>query len=194
MDQHQEIINLIKSTPAVRPPDDFTPGVMARLPEFDQGFRAKVKHALFHPSGAGVQSRWAQLLPVTNTRECSFCFFITGVFYLIMGIVLMAGFEAIGSRMAAMEWIKLQPHVTLGIAVLLIFLGAALLMQGKNTIKMIRLGTILYIFLAIVNGGLMHRYFSIPYAGIFIFGFIGTGVLMGVMLSLAIQKVELTLQ
>jgi hypothetical protein len=191
MDQHQDIIDLIKSTPVIEPPDDFTPGVMARLPDLDQGVWARAKHALFNPSRAGFQTRWAHILTVSNKRECSFCFFITGFFYLIMGIVLMAGFKTIGSSMAAMEWITLQPHLTIGAATWLLALGMVLMMDGSAAIKIARYGTLFYIFFTVVNGILMKPYLHVPYAGIFIIGFVATGALMGIMLALAVQKMEL---
>jgi hypothetical protein len=191
MDNHQDIINLIKSTPAIQPPDDLTPRVMARLPVLDRGIWSQVRQSLLNPSWAGVQSRWAQILPVSNKRECSFCFFITGFFYLIMGIVLMAGFKAIGSSMAAMEWITLQPHLTIGAAMWLLSLGMVLMTDGRTAIKMTRYGTLFYVFFAVVNGILMRPYLHVPYAGVFIIGFVATSALMGVMLALAVKKVEL---
>jgi hypothetical protein len=191
MDQHQDIINLIKSTPAVQPPDDFVPRVMARLPVLDHNFWAKTKHLLFNLSGAGVQSRWAQILPVSNTRECSFCFFITGFFYLIMGIVLMAGFKAIGSSLAAMEWIILQPYITIGAAIWLFALGVVLMLDGDGGIKAARYGTMFYVFFTVFNGILMRPYLHVPYAGVFTIGFVATSALIGVMLALAVKKVEL---
>jgi hypothetical protein len=190
MDKHQDIINLIKSTPSIQPPDNLTPRVMARLAA-EQSIWIRAKHALFTPSGAGVQSRWAQILPVSNKRECSFCFFITGFFYLIMGIVLMAGFKTIGSSMAAMEWITLQPHLTIGAAAWLLALGMVLMMDGSTAIKIARYGTLFYIFFAIVNGILMQPYLHVPYANVFVIGFVATSALMGIMLALAVKKVEL---
>jgi hypothetical protein len=191
MDNHQDIIDLIKSTPAIQPPDDFNRRLMSRLPELDQGVWAKAKQTLFNPSGAAIKSRWAQILPVSNKRECSFCFFITGFFYLIIGIVLMAGFKAIGSSMAAMEWITLQPHLTIGAAAWLLALGMVLMMDGSIAIKIARYGTLFYIFFTVFNGILMRPYLHVPYAGVFVIGFVATSALMGVMLALAVKKMEL---
>jgi hypothetical protein len=191
MDKHRDIIDLIKSAPSIQPPDDFTRRLMGRLPELDQGIWTRAKKTLFNPSGTGIRSRWAQIMPISNTRECSFCFFITGFFYLIMGIVLMAGFKAIGSSMAAMEWITLQPHLTIGAAAWLLALGMVLMRDGSAAIKIARYGTLLYIFSTVVNGILMRPYLHVPYAGVFIIGFVATSALMGVMLALAVKKVEL---
>ena len=103
----------MEATPKAPVPDNFTQNVMERI-------------TLLNLSEKGVESRWAKILSVSNPRECSFCFFITGFFYLIMGIILMAGFKAIGSGVLAAEWIKLQPQLTIGAAIWLLALGMLL--------------------------------------------------------------------
>lgn len=192
--EDKDLIQRMKATPKVPAPDRFTERVMGRLPELDQGVWAKVKHSRLNPSWAGIQSRWAQILSVSNRRECSFCFFITGYFYLIMGIVMMAGFKEIGSSMAVMEWIKLQPHLTIGAAIWLLALGMVLMMDGSTVVKIAKYGTWLYIFSTVFNGILMWPYLHVPYAGVFIIGLMATSAfmgVMGVMLALAVQKMEL---
>jgi hypothetical protein len=191
MSEYKDLINLMEATPKAPVPDRFTQNVMGRVAERDQGAWAKLKQALFNPSGAGVQSRWAQTLSVSNPRECSFCFFITGFFYLIMGIVLIAGFKAIGYGMAAKDWITLQPYLTIGAAMWLLFLGALLIMDGRAAVKIAQYGTLLYIFFTVVNGILMRSYLHVPYTGILLIGFVATSALMGVMLAFAVHKMEL---
>ena len=189
--QYKSLIKLMEATPKANVSDGFKERVMGRLSALDQGVWAKVKHSLFNPSWAGSQSRWAQILSVSNPRECSFCFFITGYFYLIMGIVLIAGFKAIGSSMAAMDWIKLQPHLTFGAAIWLLALGMVLMIDGSTAIKIAKYGTLSYIFFTVFNGVLMRPYLHVPYADVFIIGFVATSALIGVMLALAVQKMEL---
>ncbi|RPJ12801.1 MAG: hypothetical protein EHM30_12595, partial [Desulfobacteraceae bacterium] len=119
---YKDLINLMEATPKAPVPDNFTQNVMERI-------------TLFNPSEAVVQSRWAQILSVSNPRDCSFCFFITGFFYLIMGIILMLGFKAIGSGISATDWISLQPSLTIGAAMWLLALGMLLIMDGRIGIK-----------------------------------------------------------
>ena len=178
----------IKATPSVPVPDGFTEKVMGRLPEMDHGVWVKVKHFMFNYSWADMKSRWAQKMTVSNRKECSFCFFITAYFYLIMGIVMLVGFKAIGSGMDAMEWIKLQPHLTIGAAIWLLALGVVLMLDGNAGIKAARYGTLIYIFFAVVNGILIRIYLNIPFAGLFIIGFMATSAFMGVMLAQAVNK------
>jgi hypothetical protein len=42
-----------------------------------------------------------------------------------------------------------------------------------------------------LNGILMRSYLHVPYANVFTIGFVATSALMGVMLALAVKKVEL---
>ena len=188
--KYESLINLMEATPKAPAPDRFTERVMGRLPELDQGVWARVKHSLHNPSWPGIQSRWAQMLSVSNRRECSFCFFITGYFYLIMGIVMMAGFKAIGPSMSSMEWIKLQPHLTIGAAIWLLGLGMVLMMDSSTAIKIAKYGTLLYLFFTVFNGTLMWLYLHLPYAGVPLIGFEAMSVLMGVMLVIAAKKME----
>lgn len=191
--EYKELIKLMEATLQAPPPSGFTENVMRRLPEYNTSLLFKLKRVL----NAQVVNRfnfgWTGEVGGISKTECFFYFCITSFFYLILGIILLIGSKGINSSMEAMDWIRLQPHLTLGIAMWLLVLGIVLLIEMKNKLKVIRFGILLYIFLAIVNGALIHLYFSIPYAGIFIFGFIGAGILMGVMLVLAVQKVDLRL-
>jgi hypothetical protein len=175
---YKDIINLMEATPKAPVPDNFTQNVMERI-------------TLLNFSEKGVESRWAQILSVSNPRECSFCFFITGFFYLIMGIILMLGLRAISSGIEVADWISLQPSLTIGAAIWLLALGLLLILDGRIGIKIAQYGTLLYIFFTVVNGILMRPYLRVPHADVFVIGFVATGTLMGIMLSLAVKKVEM---
>ena len=192
MDKHQDIINRIKSTPVMQPPAAFTDIVMRRLPDRYPGilyaagpFLNQLYNQALAPDGdqAGGLSR----------RECSFYFFITGFFYLIIGIVLIIGFQGISTGMVATEWIKLQPHLTIGAALWLLALGVVLMLDGSAGVKAARYGTLIYVFFAVVNGILMRSYLNVPFAGVLIIGFVAASAFMGVMLAQAVKKVEVRL-
>lgn len=189
-DQYADIIGIIKESAPVAPPDDFTRKVMARLAA-EQSIWSKAKQALFNPAGAPVQSPRARMLPLSDTRECPFYFFITGFFYLIMGVVLLAGFKANSSSMTELELIKLQPHLTIAAAMWLLALGMVLMKEGSNAIKIARNGTLIYVVFSLLNGILMRQYLHVSYADMFIIGFVATSVLMGVILVLAVKKMEM---
>jgi hypothetical protein len=107
-----------------------------------------------------------------------------------MGIILMAGLKAISSGITVASWIALQPIFTLGSAIWLLSLGILLVLDGKIAVKIAQYGTLLYIFFTVFNGILMRPYLRVPHADVFVIGFVATGALMGIMLSLAVKKVD----
>ncbi len=189
----EKIADIIRKIRSVQPPETFTEDVMKRLPDRYTGLQPTTSflNRLFS-RGKLMWGRNLSFDPATH--ECPYCFFITGYFYLIMGIVLMAGFKAIGPSMSTMDWIKLQPHLTIGAAIWLLALGMVSLINGSTAIKIAKYGTWFYIFFTVFNGILMWDYLHLPYAGVPLISFEAMSVLMGVMLAFAVKKMELGLQ
>jgi hypothetical protein len=190
MEKFADIIEKIKKQETIDPPASFTDGVVRRLPDRYPGIllaAASVFHHLYNQAlaPAGDQSNGL------TRRECSFYFFITGFFYLIIGIMLMVGLQEIDSSMTAMVWIKLQPHLTIGAAIWFLALGTVLMMGGSNGMKIAKYGTLFYIFFAVVNGTFMRLSLHVPFSGMFIIGFVATNAFMGILLALAVQRMEL---
>jgi hypothetical protein len=188
--EYKHLVSMMTSAPKVPAPKGFTQNVMGRLPA-GHGIWSMIGNVLPGILQEGAQSVWERGIRVPSKTECSFYFFITGFFYLIMALVLMASFKVVISSQAAADWIALQPHVTLGAAIWLLALGALLIMDGRTAIKIAQYGTLFYIFFAVLNGILIWSHLRIPYAGIFIIGFTGTSALMGAMLVLAVKKMDL---
>ena len=190
MEKFADIIEQIKKQKTIGPPEFFTDQVMRKLPNQYPGIlpeAASFVNQLYNSVLAPDGDRASGL----TRRECSFYFFITGFFYLIIGTILMIGLQGISTGMAAMGWIKLQPHLTIGAAIWLLALGVVLMLDGSVVIKAARYGTLFYVFFAFVNGILMWQYLNVPFAGVLIIGFVATSVIMGFMLAQAVKKVGL---
>ena len=106
----------------------------------------------------------------------------------------MIGLRGIISEMMISQWIRLQPQVFLITSLWFIALGIALVVDGEGAVKAAKLGTFFYIGFAVLNELAIQMVLIIPYAGIFILSFIGTSILMGVLLAIAVQKMALRLQ
>ena len=193
-EHYQHIIDILQSSPQAAAPDDFTHQVMVRLPEIDHGFLPSLKHLIFNPSRAALRSCWDQMLSVSDLKECSLCFFITGFFYLIMGIILMAGLKAIGANIFTMDWIRLQPYFTIIAAIWLIALGILMILDGSASMKIAKYSMLFYIFFTLFNGVLMWPSLRIPHAGVFVIGFVVISAIMGIMLAIAVQHLELRME
>ena len=195
MDEYTDLTDIMKETPAVQPPPDFTQRVMGRIPDLKPGIWFGVRQVLLQPreSSFNLRRTLKGSGSVTN-KECSFYFLMTGFFYLIMGIILMIGLKGTMSEMAVAQWIRLQPQIALITALWLIILGIALIMDGNFAVKAAKLGTLFYIGFAILNGLAIQVVLRASYAGIFILSFVGASVLMGILLAVAIQKTTMRLR
>jgi hypothetical protein len=190
MEEYADIIEKIKKQKTIDPPASFTDSVMRRLPDRSPGILLAVASVFHHLCNQALAPAGDQSIGLTR-RECSFYFFITGFFYLIIGIILVVGLQEIDSGTTAMVWIKLQPHLTIGAAIWFLALGVVLKTGGSNGMKIAKYGTLLYIYFAVVNGTFMRLSLHVPFSGMFIVGFVATNAFMGILLALAIQKMEL---
>jgi hypothetical protein len=190
MEKFNDIIEQIKKQKTENPPRSLTENVIGRLPDIYPGLWLAAATIIYDLYKRAVAPDDSQSDGVT-CRECFFYFFITGLFYLIIGIILTIGFRQMDSGTIVMKWIKLQPYFTIGTALWLFSLGTILMMEDSIGIKIAKYGTLLYIFCAVLNSAMLWPYLRIPYASVFITGLAATGALMGIMLVRAVQKMEL---
>lgn len=190
MEEFDDIINKIRQQKTIEPPASLAGQVMRRLPD---------KHPGILFTAAFFMHQLNSALPVTDggqtgssaRRECSFYFFITGFFYLVMGIILMTGIPGTGSGTAETGWIQLQPHLAIGTALWLTALGVLLIVDGGAGVKAAKYGTLFYVLFTVVNGILIQTYLHISLAGVVVIGLAAASALMGVMLARAVNKIEM---
>ena len=187
MDEYRDIIDIIKDAPRVRPPDDFTERVMSRLPALQPGIWSRTKKSLLRPRQTNLDM--ARALTGAATRvECSFYFIMAGFFYFIVGIVLAIGFKGFSSKIAASEWITLQPQIAFIMAVGFIVLSICLLKKSMIAIKVAHLSILIFVGFLIINGITIQMAFRTPVTMVCLTGFIGIGVLMGAFLAIMLEK------
>jgi len=190
-EKYESLIEMIDSTPKVQPPERLTANIMRRLDVTEKAsIWTRIKDDLQDLVRGTYKFAWTQKLTVSNPRECSYCFFMTGFFYFVMGIILMSGFRTISGSSSQTDWINLQPFLSLSTAIWLLALGGILILKNRTALKIARLGTLIYIFCTVSNGVLLSTYLHIQFAGIIMTGFIIGGIVMGAMLALAVETVE----
>ncbi|HQM43955.1 MAG TPA: hypothetical protein PLI72_09465 [Smithellaceae bacterium] len=182
--EYEDLIKIIQAVPQATPPADITRRVMGRLPE--ERFRLL---SLFKKVSLGFN-----LIDKSETSismaACSFYYFITGLFYLIIGIVSVTYMKKISMDFSTINWIGLQPYFAIGTALWLFSLALVLNISGRSGVNAARYGTILYIFFAVINSLLIRYYLHIPYAIIFVIGLAASSAFMGIMLVQAIRKMD----
>ncbi len=179
MEEYQDIINAMKYEKTVQPPENFTGQVMCRISNIHHDeAKSTILGGILGASG-----------PVSRT-ECSFCFLVTGIFYLVFGLMLKAGMRNIHLEKNLIQWIWMQPWVALVTAILFITLSFVLFSGGSKAIKAARLGIIFYVGFAVLNGLAVLVISSIPATIILSALIICIGVVFGILLEKMIDQCQ----
>lgn len=187
--EYSGLIRHLRRMPKQDPGDDFTGQVMARIALNRETAWSRLLRML--PVRA-VRFPGRQPFPqkATSRGECAFYFFLTGFFYLVMAVFLAAGFGLAGEESFAADWLGLQPYLTFATALWLLLLGLLLRMDGFVAAAAARYGTFLYMAFIVLNGMMIRPYFNASHAGLLIGCFVAAGLCLGLMLVLAVHKLE----
>jgi len=200
LSKFDDLIQLMEKTPEVSPPDDFTHRVLTRLEKENTGRR--------HYSSAGsfLSRRFkpAQIFqnpfflrdlvesfrrPVAKT-ECAFYFILTGFFFLVLGLILMAGMQKLTADAPVAGWLAMQPLFSLIAAVGLLTLGAAIYLDGIVAFRIARLALWFYAIMVIVNGWTGITVTHDPFAAVIAMIFSLTGLGLAAFLGIAVDHYE----
>ncbi len=186
MDPHQDITDLIKSTPAIQPPADFTMMVMARLPEETETVRRFSFRWPFRIPAFTTDMNLGFRRPVTKT-ECAFYFLLTGFFYFVLGVILTIGLRRMAAGLPVAGWLEMQPVFSLLVALCLMALGVALYRDGDAAVRAARIGVTVYAGFVILNGWSGAISTHVPAAVFFSTTFSAAGVMMAAFLGIAVK-------
>jgi hypothetical protein len=99
--------------------------------------------------------------PVSG-QECSFYFIMVGIFYAVLGLVLWVGLHGLGAFPAAPGWVRWQPPIALATAGCMVSIGLYLLKDGKLALRAARIGALVYLGFACLNGVFVSMEWSAP--------------------------------
>jgi hypothetical protein len=95
-------------------------------------------------------------------QECSFYFMMVGVFYAILGVFLMVGLHKLGASLGTPGWVRWQPQIALVTALCMIAVGFHLLKGGRLALRIARIGVLVYLGFAFLNGIIVPLEWDIP--------------------------------
>lgn len=186
MEEFKDIIELIRKTPSVRPPHDFTQRIVERIVRHEpiqplaiRDFLTRPRHLSVNPAAA-IRGR-------ASGEECFFYFMLTGFAHLILAAVLFWGFRNFNVEKQIIIWLRIQPQIVLFLTCWLTIAGSTLLI-GRTGLKLSRLASLVYIAIVSFNGFLLIDAIDKPVLRIPVFGMVGTAFLVGVFLVVVIQK------
>lgn len=187
MDSHQDIIDLIKSAPPLRPPDDFTPRVMAAVLQARQGRFARLWNFLSLPREFTLDPLKA-LRTGSGRDEMALYFLLVAFAHLALAVVLFLGFknsglESSGAGALFPPLLLRQPGLSLCLAGWLCFWGFLLKKNPATGIKGARFASLLYLEVVVIGGTLLLMELSlvmIPFVAVMV----GISVAAGIFLAL----------
>lgn len=168
MTMTEQIEKKLLSARKVTPPQDFTSLVMNRV--LKNGENRQPESHLFN-----------RLRPTDYPTECSLCFLLAGFYYLIIGVVIMIGFENVLSMGTMGDWIRYQPLITILTALYLIGLGVFSLTRPQSGTKVTTPGILLFLGFVILNALLVRNAAPYPYSLIFLITLSVSGIVMGML-------------
>lgn len=184
-DGFQRIIQIMRQTPPVQPPDNLTERVMMRLSTRPRDLCWRIWEFL---SCRREADTLRALAGAPILRDCSFYFLLAGVYHLMVGTVLMAGFNRIGEGILWGQWILIQPQISFTMAFGFMAFGILLLGGHHLLIKAAILGIYVYMGFVIMNGIALQVLRHSPVAILVNFYFAAGGLFVGVLLATVIQR------
>lgn len=180
LEQFQGLTEAMKNAGQKQPSENFTAEIMARLDEEKETLTPFYLRRFF-----STNLNFSLRQSVTRT-ECAFYFLLTGFFYFIFGLIMMTGLP-LPAVMQNNGWLSFQPLFGLLLAAELAIMGIVLYQRGDPAVRFVRIGTLLYAALIILNFGIGTLYIQPASAIFFIAVFSLTGLVLAVLLGLAID-------
>ena len=134
-----------------QPPEDLGQRIMDRIRNHRPSVWSVFGEALLKRREVSFHPLRALRAPVSG-QECSFYFIMIGVFYAVLGAILMVGLHSLGARVAAPGWVCWQPQMALVTACFMTAIGLYLLKDGKSALRTARIGVLVYLGVALLNG------------------------------------------
>jgi hypothetical protein len=155
------ITRMMRDEPVIETPAGIEERVMARVRAQRTSWWRVVGKVLLQPRTVSFNPLRALRSRVSG-EECSFYFIMVGVYYAVLGIVLMAGFHALDATLAQPGWVRWQPQIALVTALCMAAMGFYLLKDGKLALRIARIVAFVYMGFALLNGVVVPLEWNMP--------------------------------
>lgn len=164
-DPHREklagIVRRMSEEASPEPPADLVERIMARIRSFRPSPWRVLEDALLKPRTVSIDPIRALRAPVSG-QECSFYFIMVGIFYAVLGLILLAGLHGFGVSPGAPGWVRWQPPIAIITAGCMVAIGLNLLKDGKLALRTARIGVLVYLGFALFNGVIVSLEWNVP--------------------------------
>lgn len=155
------IARMMNEETAPEPPADLGERVMARIRSCRPTPWRALREALLRPCTVSFDPIRALRAPVTG-QECSFYFIMVGIFYAVLGTILLAGLHGLGAYPGAPDWVRWQPPIAIVTAGCMVAVGLYLLKDVKSALRAARIWSLVYLGFALLNGVFVTLEWNVP--------------------------------
>jgi hypothetical protein len=155
------IARMMSEEPAPEPPVGLGERIMSRVRTHRPSLWIALGEALLKPHKVSFHPLKALRSPVSG-QECSFYFIMVGVFYAILGVVLMIGLHKLGASLVTPGLVRWQPQIALVTAGCMVAIGFYLMKDGKLALRVARIGALVYLGFSLLNGIFVSLEWEIP--------------------------------
>jgi len=152
---------MMREEPAPEPPVGLGKRIMSRVRAHRPSPWKVIGEALLRPREVSFHPLSALRSPVSG-QECSFYFIMVGVFYAVLGVILMVGLHKLGASLVTPGWVRWQPQIALVTAGCMVAIGLYLLKDGKVALRMARVGALVYLGFSLINGIFVSLEWALP--------------------------------
>lgn len=149
--EFDRIARMMREEPVPAPPAGLGESIMSRVRAYRPSPWKVIGEALLRPREVSFDPLKALRSPVSG-QECSFYFIMVGVFYAILGVIMMVGLNKLGASLVTPDWVRWQPQIALVTAVCMVAAGIYLLRDGRMALRMARIAALVYLGFALLNG------------------------------------------
>jgi len=181
MQNHNDIIGILKNHETATPPDDIVLKVMEGAKKAEKSFPYKFfrlffRHRRLSPDLAGVLSG-----KIVSPAQCAFLLSAAGLFYLLMGLFVLAGMRGVLSGEDINFWLRLQPYLAIISGCFII--GMALIVRSKpQAVVSARYGIIAHTAFVFVNALIVQFALVFPAALVFFSALSALAISLGILL------------
>ncbi|MCK9230937.1 MAG: hypothetical protein M0Q23_09205 [Syntrophales bacterium] len=140
--KYSDLLKLLQTTPKRDISAGFTERVMEGLPE-EVPFLHRIAGFWIRYFCKSAEPREGRPFR-PDYRECPLCLALAGSFYLVFGIVLLAGLNLSGTVSMLDRWTILIPWASIAAALWLFGLTALMIRGGERVLKGTRAGTMIF--------------------------------------------------
>ena len=187
MENHNDIIDILKKHETISPPDDIVQKVMEGAKKAEDGLVYKLYRLLFQRRQLSSDIQGILSGNIATQAQCFFLLFIVGLFYLLMGLFVIFGMKDLLANTNINLWLRFQPYLA-AISGFFIMYLAFFIKKKPQAIVVAKYGIIAHSIFLIINALILEFVLVFPVAMAFLLALSLLAVFLGILLVSSINN------